>query len=52
MTEIAKAGEYDIVFILLDADSWNPNCETWGDQEDFMLDQDGDIIRYEVKKPV
>ena len=43
-TEIAKAGEYDIVFISPDADSWNPNCETWGDQEDLMLDQDGDII--------
>ena len=43
-TEFAKAGEYDIVFISPDADSWNPNCETWGDQEDLMLDQDGDII--------
>ena len=51
-TEIAETGEYDIVFISPDTDSWNPNCETWGDQEDFMLDQDGDIIQYEVKKPV
>ena len=51
-TDIAEAGEYDIVFISPDAYSWNPNCETWGDQEDLMLDQDGDIIQYEVKKPV
>ena len=51
-TEIDEAGGYDIVFISLNADSWNPNCETWGDQEDLMLDQDGDIIQYEVKKPV
>ena len=51
-TEIAEAGEYDIVFIPPYADSWNPNCETWGVQEDLMLDQDGDIIQYEVKKPV
>ena len=51
-TDIAKAGEYDIIFISPDADSWNPNCETWGDQEDLMLDQDEDIIQYEVKKPV
>ena len=50
--EVTEAGEYDIVFISPDADSWNPNCETWGDQEDLMLDQDGDIIRYEVNKPV
>ena len=34
-SEIAKAGGYDIVFISPDAYSWNPNCETWGDQEDF-----------------
>ena len=52
MNEIVEAGEYDIVFISPDADSWNQNCETWGDQEDLMLDQDGDIIQYEVKKPV
>ena len=51
-TEIAEAGEYDIVFISPDVDSWNPNCETWGDQEDLMLDQDGDIIQYKAKKPV
>ena len=51
-TEIAEAGEYDIVFISPDADSWNPNCETWGDQEDLMLDQDGGIIQYKAKKPV
>ena len=51
-TETAKAEEYDIVFISPDADSWNPNCETWGDQEDLMLDQDGDIIKYKAKKPV
>ena len=51
-TVIAESGEYDIVFISPDADSWNPNCETWGDQEDMMLDQDGDIIQYEAKKPV
>ena len=50
--EVAEAGEYYIVFISPDADSWNPNCETWGGQEDLMLDQDGDIIQYEVKKPV
>ena len=49
-TEISKAGEYDIVFISTDLDSWNPNCETWGDQEDLMLYQDGDIIQYEAKK--
>ena len=51
-TEIAEAGEYGIVFISPDAYYWNPNCENWGDQEDLMLDQDGDIIQYEVKKPV
>ena len=51
-TEVSKAREYDIVFISPDADSWNPNCETWGDQEDLMLNQDGEIIQYEVKKPV
>ena len=52
MTEITESGEYDIVFISPDADSWNPNCETWGDQEYLILDQDGDIIQCEVKKPV
>ena len=52
VTEITEAGEHDIVFISPDADSWNPNCETWGDQEYLMLDQDGDIIQYEGKKPV
>ena len=51
-TGVAESGEYDIVFISPDADSWNPNCENWGDQEDLMLDQNGDIIQYEVKKPV
>ena len=50
--EITEAGEYDIVFISPDADSWNPNGETWGDQEDLMLDQGGDIIQYKAKKPV
>ena len=50
--EIAKAGEYDIVFISPYAYSWNPNCETWGYQEDLMLDQDGDIIHCEAKMPV
>ena len=32
-TEIAEAWEYDIVFISPDEDSWNPNCENWGDQD-------------------
>ena len=50
--EVVEAGEYDIVLISPDADSCNPNCETWGDQEDLMLDQDGDIIQHELKKPV
>ena len=39
--EIAEPGGYDILYLTPDADSWDPNCEAWDEQEDEMLDVDG-----------
>ena len=32
--EISEPGGYDILYLTPDADSWNPNCEAWAEQED------------------
>ena len=39
--EIAEPGGYDILYLTLDSDSWDPNYEAWAEQEDEMLDVDG-----------
>ena len=35
-----------------DADSWDPNCEAWAEQEDEMLDIDGEILLRTQHMPV
>ena len=50
--EIAEPGGYGILYLTLDADSWDPNCEAWADQEDEMLDIDGEIILCNQRPPV
>ena len=42
--EIAEPGGYDILYLTPDADSWDPNCEAWAEQEDEMLDIDEEIL--------
>ena len=42
--EILEPGGYDILYLTPDADSWDPNCEAWAEQEDEMLDIDGVIL--------
>ena len=42
--EIAEPGGYDILYLTPDADSWDPNYEACDEQEDKMLDVDGEIL--------
>ena len=39
--EIAEPGGYDLLYLTLDANSWDPNCEAWAEQEDEMVDMEG-----------
>ena len=41
--EIAEPGGYDILYLTPDDDSLDTNYEAWADQEDEMLDIDGEI---------
>ena len=50
--EIAEPGGYDILYLTPDADSWDPNCEAWAEQEDEMLDIDGEILLRTQRTPV
>ena len=43
---------YDILYLTPDADSWDPNCEAWAEQEDEMLDVDGEILLRTQRPPV
>ena len=36
--EIAEPGCYDILYLNPDADSLDPNCEAWAEQEDEIFD--------------
>ena len=31
--EIAEPGGYNVLYLTPDADSWDPNCEAWAEQE-------------------
>ena len=50
--EIYEPGGYDILYLTSYADSWDPNCETWAEQEDEMLDIDGEILLRIQRPPV
>ena len=50
--EIAEPGGYDILYLTPDPDSWDPNCEAWDEQEDEMLDIDGEILLHTQRPPV
>ena len=50
--EIAEPGGYDKLYLTLDDDSWNPNCEAWYEEEDEMLDIDGGILLHTQRPPV
>ena len=50
--EIAEPGGYDIPYLTPDADSWDPNCEAWAEQEDEMLDIYGKILLRTQRPPV
>ena len=40
-----------ILYLTPDADSWDPNCEAWAEQEDEMLDIDGEILLRTQRPP-
>ena len=50
--EIAEPGGYDILYLTPDADSWDPNCEAWAEQEYEMLEIDGEILLRTQRTPV
>ena len=50
--EIAEPGGYDILYLTPDADSWDPICEAWYEEEDEMLDIDGGILLHTQRPPV
>ena len=50
--EIADPGGYDILYLTPDSDYWDPNFEPWAEQEDEMLDIDGEIILRNQRPPV
>ena len=50
--EIAEPGGYDILYLTPDADSWDPNGEAWAEQEDEMLDIEGEILLRTQRPPV
>ena len=39
--EIEEPGGYDLLYLTPDADSWDPTCEAWAEQEDEMVDMEG-----------
>ena len=50
--EITEPGCSIILYLTPDADSWDPNCEAWDEQEDEMLDIDGEILLRTQRPPV
>ena len=50
--EITEPGGHDILYLTLDADSCDPNCEAWAEQEDEMLDIDGEILLRTQRPPI
>ena len=50
--KIAEPGGYDIIYLTQYADSWDPNCDAWADQEDEMLDIDGETLLHTQRTPV
>ena len=50
--EISEPGGYDILYLTPDADYWDPNYESWDEQEDEMLDIDGEILLHTQRTPV
>ena len=45
-------GGYNVLYLTLDADSWDSNCEAWAEQEDEMMDLEGDILPHTCHVPV
>ena len=50
--EIAEPGGYKLLYLAPDADSWDPNCEAWAEQEDEMVDMEGEILPRTSSVPV
>ena len=41
-----------MLYLTHDADSLDPNCEAWYEQEDEMLDMEGEILPHTCRVPV
>ena len=41
-----------MIYINPDADSWDPNCEAWAEQEDEMMNMEGEILPHTCHVPV
>ena len=50
--DIAEPGGYDLIYLTPDADSWDPNYEAWAEQEDDMVDTEGEILPHTCRVPV
>ena len=41
-----------MLYLTPDADSWDPNCEAWDEQEDEIVDTEGEILPHTYRVPV
>ena len=52
MRRLRSLGGYDLLYLTPDADSWDPNCEAWAEQEDEMVDMEEEILSHTCRVPV
>ena len=41
-----------MLYLTPDADSWDPNCEAWAEQEYEMMEMEGEILPHTCRVPV